>query len=76
MRVRVVVELEVGESPVADAISYFVARNGVTDGDDSRNAPEWIEAVVIDSIERSIEDTYAACGAEWVIRRTTVSREP
>jgi hypothetical protein len=73
MKVRVVVELEAGASPVTDAISYFVARNGLTDADDRRSTPEWIEAVIIDGIQGSLDDIGIQGGARWALLRTTVS---
>jgi hypothetical protein len=52
MRVRVVADLEVGESPADDAITYFIARNGIADADDTRTSGEWVEAVVIVNAHR------------------------
>lgn len=72
MRVRVVVDLEVGGSPVRDAISYFVARNGLAVADDRRRVPEWVEAVIVDSIERAVDDIVTLDGDRWEIRSTSV----
>lgn len=55
MKVRVVVELEVGASPIADAITYFVACDGVAPADDANSASEWVEAVVMSCVSDTVE---------------------
>ena len=73
MKVRVVVDLEVGRWPVADAITYFVARNGLAVSDDSRSVTEWVEAVIVDSIERSLDEQYSSGCDRWLLITSAVS---
>ena len=73
MKVRVVVDLEVGGSPVTDAITYFVARNGLSLADDSRSIPEWIEAVIVDGIERSLDELHTSGCDRWLLLVSAVS---
>ena len=73
MKVRVVVDLEVGGSPVTDAITYFVARNGLAVADDSRSIPEWVEAVIVDSIERSLDEHLWSGCDRWLLLASAVS---
>ena len=52
MRVRVDIELDVGDTPVADAITYLLTKEGIAPGDDDLTTIEWVEAVVLDTIEQ------------------------
>jgi hypothetical protein len=69
MKVRVVLDLEVGESPVADAITYFVARDGVALGDDMHSVPEWVESVVASCIGDTVEQPCYGLG--WCVLTST-----
>ncbi len=73
MKVRVVVDLEVGGSPATDAITYCVARYGLAVADDSRSVLEWIEAVIVDGIERPLDELHTSGCNPWLLLASAVS---
>ena len=74
MRVCVLVELEVGDSPVAEAITYHIVRYGTAPSDDRLAPEEWVEAVIVDGIQRSVDENHIASGADWKLLSSYVSR--
>lgn len=60
MRVRITLEFEVGDQPAADAITYLIAHYGWAVGDDMHSPAEWVEAVVVDSIDQVMNDDSLA----------------
>ena len=50
MRVRLSVELDVGDEPIADAITYLVERHGEAPADNFLPPAGWVEAVVLDAL--------------------------
>jgi hypothetical protein len=50
VRVRLSVELDVGDEPIADAIRYLVERHGEAPADNFLPPAGWVEAVVLDAL--------------------------
>jgi hypothetical protein len=70
MRVRVVVELDVGDTPVADAITHHIARHGLAPADDEGTPEAWVEGVLLDALQR----VSSGCGGQMLGWRVVSSR--
>jgi hypothetical protein len=53
--------LDVGETPVPDAISYLIYQYGMAVADDVPAPEEWVEQVVLDVITRELDEN----GVPW-----------
>ena len=73
MRVQIVLELEVGVTPVADAITYLIGNHGIAPGDGELTPEGWVEAVVVDSFQRILDRNHSTNSSGWVLLSTTVS---
>lgn len=58
MKIKIELVLDVGETPTADAISYFIDQYGLADGDDAHSPEEWTEQVVLDILNELREHDY------------------
>lgn len=53
MKVRLVVDLEVGDEPIADSITFCINELGMAPGDDDLTPGEWVGSVVYEAINRN-----------------------
>ena len=74
MRVHVVLELDVGDTPVADAITYLIGHLGRAPGDCELTQEGWIEAVVLDGLQRGLDRNHSRNGSAWVLLSSTIRR--
>jgi hypothetical protein len=66
VRVRVTIDMEVGDDPRADAITYFVHQYDVAQADETFDIPEWVEQVVLDELQFDLIDDHDML-AHWRI---------
>lgn len=66
MKVKVQVEMDVGEFPVADAITYFVSEHGWTQGDDAFSPEEWVSSMVYTVLNKHTPP-------EWYVEKIEVT---
>ncbi len=73
MKIRITLELSVDDTPVADAITYFVRKYGIADPDDWHSPEEWAEMVVLDQLDPVTLKTETM-PEYWRIERSFVER--
>lgn len=78
MKVRITLDMEVGESAHADAISYFIRQYGVAaqgwalkEEPDASDKAEGVEDVMLDIIHAELADDENA--RDWAITNSTVA---
>lgn len=72
MKVRLTIDLDVGDDPTADAISYFVRKYGTADPDDWHSPEEWAEQAAHDAIEQCLLMDHEGPTTHWHITGSLV----
>ena len=68
MRIRVVMDLEVGDTPTADAITYFIQTAGMAYPDDWFSPEEWVELVILDFVEEGLDALSNRAAPSWAVK--------
>jgi len=71
MNVRVILDLDVGPDPTADAISFAVDRIDIADPDDAHLPTEWVEHVVVTILDDTFDNPNNTL--TWQVLRTHVT---
>jgi len=68
MMVRVVMDLDVGDTPTADAITYFIRTAGMAYPDDWFSPEEWVELVILDFVEDGLDGVHNGAAPRWAVK--------
>lgn len=70
MKVRITLDIDVGEDPTADGITYMIGQYTKAEGDNTFDPEEWAEEVVLDILRHELEDHDTT--REWTIEASDV----
>ncbi|MBV8949797.1 MAG: hypothetical protein JOZ99_02900 [Actinobacteria bacterium] len=74
MIVRIVMDLDVGDTPTADAITYFIRTAGTAYPDDWFSPEEWVELVILDFVEEGLDALSNCAATSWAVKNMLTTR--
>lgn len=74
MKIRMTLDVDVGDAPVADAITYLIGCHGFAPGNDEHTPEEWVETVLLTAIQPVTEGSARSQMPGWRVVSSHIER--